>query len=253
MCDTRRQDERIETVLRQTHRSVQPVDSWEALRGRIDSRLDAATATARVIFWRRIALAAAACFAVTSLLLGYVTLRHARPEAAPVVLADADPPLLDDAQIERLTQAFAQVRNMFAERSPWFMIDSLGNSQLGLSEPQQPADATQRVIVVRLALRDRESSTAGQYADLVAFPRQRVDVRMQTAQGAILELSLVSVLQEDGRVSLRVAAQSNGDAATSTSASLDARAFRPLVRLRTGARWVDLGATAQAVLMAERG
>lgn len=253
MSDQQRQDEMIEALLREVHESAGPVDSWHALHGRIESRCHAVAPADEVVFWRRIAFAAAACFVVTATLLGYLLLQNQGVGPASSAVAKANPPLLDDAQIERLAQAFSQVRSVFAEQSPWFMVDSSGNSQLGLAEVQQAAGPRQRLIVLRLVLRDEQSQAQRPYADLVAFPRQRIEVRMRTAQGSAVEVSLVPALEDDGRISLHVVAQCDGDSPVGTTATVDESAFKALVHVRAGAHRIALDATAQSTPISERG
>ncbi len=72
-------DDRIKAALKETHDAIQPQDSWEALRSRIDKRLyekgsspaPASRLSHNAVFWRRVALAAAACLVVTVTLLIY--------------------------------------------------------------------------------------------------------------------------------------------------------------------------------------
>jgi hypothetical protein len=253
MYDRRHQDEMIEAFLREVHESTAPVDSWQALRGRIESRCRTAARPGEVFFWRRIAFAAAACFFVTAMLLGYLLLQNPSVRPASSAAAQEDPPLLDGVQVERLARAFAQVRSVFAGQSPWFMVDSLGNSQLGLAQGRPAGGQPQRLIVLRLVLRDEQSPSQRSYADLVAFPQQRIEVQMRTAQGSSIEVSLVPALEEDGRISLHVAAQGDGGSHTEAIATVDESAYRPLVHVRAGTLRIALDATAQSKIILERG
>jgi hypothetical protein len=253
MYDRWQQDEMIEAFLREVHESTAPADSWQALRGRIESRCRTAAPPGEVVFWRRIAFAAAACFFVTAMLLGYLLLQNPSVRPASSVATQADPPLLDGAQVERLVQAFAHVRSVFAEQSPWFMVDSLGNSQLGLAQGRHATGQAERLIVLRLVLRDEQSQSQRSYADLVAFPRQRIEVQMRTAQGSSIEVSLVPALEEDGRISLHIAAQGDGDSRTEATATVDESAYRPLIHVRAGTHRIALGATAQSKIILEQG
>ncbi len=252
MSDQQRQDKMIEALLREVHESAAPADSWQALRGRIESRCRTVTPVGEVIFWRRIALATAASFILTATLLGYFLLKNQGAGPASSAVANADPPLLDDAQIERLAQAFSHVRSVFAGQSPWFMVDSFGNSQLGLTQAQEPAGRPEKLIVLRLALRDAQSESQRAYADLVAFPQQRIEVQMRTAQGSVIEVALVPVLGDDGRVAVDVVARGDGDA-RAAAVRVDESAFRSLVHIRVGAHRIALNATAKPVSISEQG
>jgi len=249
----KRQDEIIDALLRQTHDMVEPADSWQALRRRIDDRLRPVAAAHDVIFWRRIALAAAACFLLTAALLSYLMLKNTGAGRSQSVLASAAPPLLNDAQVERLTQAFSQVRSIFNGQSPWLMIDSFGNSQLGLAQAGRAAAGMQSLIIVRLTLGDPQSDAEQPYADVVAFPLQRIDVQVRTAGGSAIEVSLVPTPQEDGRISLNLVAQGDGGQRTGATVSVGGSAVKSIARIRAGAGWVHLGAMARLVHISERG
>ena len=252
MHDQQRQDEQIEALLREVHESAAPADSWQALRGRIESRCRMAAPAREVVFWRGIAFAAAACFIVTATLLGYLLLHNHDTSPAPLALAKADPPLLDEAQTERLARAFSHVRSVFTGESPWFMVDSFGNSQLGLAQTQEAAGQSQKLIVLRLTLRDEQSQAQQPYADLVAFPQQRVDIQMRTAQGSVIEVSLVPVLGDNGRIAVDVVAGADDDS-RATAVRMDESAFRSLVHIRVGVHRIALDATAKPVSVSEQG
>ena len=74
-----RKDNIIDEILKDAHREIEPHDSWQALRTRIDHRISSkksasipATEMAkRLIFWRRLAFSMAACFLVTAGILIY--------------------------------------------------------------------------------------------------------------------------------------------------------------------------------------
>jgi len=75
-----KKDELIDVILKDAHSQIQPPDSWEALRGRIDDRIYGGYMPSISItrlgkdaaFWRRTALAMAACLVITSALLIYI-------------------------------------------------------------------------------------------------------------------------------------------------------------------------------------
>jgi hypothetical protein len=249
----KRQDERIDALLRQAHDAVEPADSWQALRGRIDDRLRPAGMARKVVFWRRIALTTAACFLLTVAILSYLVLKNPRADRSRPTLAAAAAPLLNDAQIEKLTQAFSQVRSIFNEQSPWLMIDSSGNSQLGLAQADRDATGAQSLIIVRLTLGDPQSDAEQPYADLIAFPQQRIDVQVRTAAGSAIEISLVPTAQEDGRIRLDLVARGDDGERVGAAVSVGGSAIEPIARIRAGAGWVYLGAMARLVHVSDRG
>lgn len=240
----------MDPILRDIYLGAEPADSWEQLRERVDAAVSRGHRSAQVhgklVFWRRVALALAACVILTTALLFRAWL--SRPSGAL-----SDPPLLTEMQAGRLVEAFAQVRDLFSAQNPWFAVDSAGDSRIGVSPRKQADERGQRAIVIRLALRDGRTAGGQAYTDLVLFPEQEVSIEMRTAEGSAIDVSVLPALHADGGVTLSVTAYGGDKVRTVGAASVDPDGFRPLLRLRAGSRWVSLGATARAVPVVEQG
>ncbi len=246
------QPEDIDPILREVYERTEPPDSWQALRERIGAALSqrsehAPSGQRQVVFWRRVALAMAACFvAAVGLLFYVVSAGRQTTSLHPTSLADA-PPLLTHAQIEPLIRAFSEVRSLFAEHQPWLMIDSAGNSQIGLSPNEASANRREGIIVLRLIVREENGRTGPRYADLVAYPQQRITFAMPTGAGSTIELHLVPTLRKDGRVDIDFTAQGDHGSRTAQITSVGQKAFTPLAQIQIGVHNVSLGAVAQPV------
>lgn len=250
--DKRDQHGDIDEILQEVYANTQPPDSWPALRERIgaavsDRRRRARSERRQIAFWRRAALAMAACLMVSiGLLLHRQAPRHSgdSPDAAGTAGGFA---LLTQAQTDRLVQAFAQVRGLFADQHPWLMIDSAGASQMGLTLPQGPGHPEEGLVVLRLAVEETGREDGRRYADLVVFPRQEVVCTLQTAAGSTIELRLVPVLGKDGRVDIDFVARLDGQTREGRVTQVGRDAFSSLAQLRLGASSFNLGATARPI------
>ena len=107
----------IDEAFKSAHSEIQPRDSWEALRARIDEKIGNKVISSiggrNVMFWRRAALVMAACFIITSALLIYVlhNIRNVQEQTGKGVL--------NQVQLYQLSTAFSQVRRLFNDQFPW--------------------------------------------------------------------------------------------------------------------------------------
>lgn len=250
--------EDIDGILREEYERTGPPDSWQALRERIDTALSqrgepSLCARRRIAFWRRTALALAACLVVvTGLLLCMLSAERRAASLKTAAFANT-PALLTQAEIGPLLQAFSQVRSLFADHQPWLMIDSVGNSQIGLTATGDLADREEGLIILRLIVQEDGGRAGDRYADLVAYPQQRITVVVQTAVGSAIELHLVPTLRKDGRVDLDFVARGDNDSRTARVIPVDPNAVRPLAQLQIGRHRFNLGAIAKAVPLSGQG
>lgn len=250
--------EDIDGILRQEYERTGPPDSWSALRERIDTALSqlgepSLFARRQIAFWRRAALALAACLVVVTGLL-FCVLSTDRWAASPKTAELAHTPgLLTQSQIGQLLQAFSQVRSFFVDHQPWLMIDSVGNSQIGLTANEDLGDREGGLIILRLIVQEEGDRADSRYADLVAYPRQRITLAVQTAAGSAIELHLVPTLRKDGRVDLDFVARGDNDSRTARVTPVGQNAFQPLAQLQIGMHRFGLGAIAKAVQLSGQG
>jgi hypothetical protein len=190
--------EDIDRILREVYEQTAPQDSWQALRERIDATLSRQDEHATAVTGRS-SSATWPCGArlpgAATGLLFYVVATNRRAVSLPVT---GTPALLTHAQIEPLVQAFSQARGLFADHQLWLMLDSIGNSQIGLTPNDASVPRPEEIIVLRLMLREGDSP-AGRYADRGGVPRQRI-TRHANGAGSTIELHLTPSLREDGRV-----------------------------------------------------
>jgi hypothetical protein len=251
-------DQDLDRVLRETYEGTTPPDSWQALRERIDTALtlhgqDRAWASRPVVFWRRTALALAACFVAALGLLIWVVSAGQQTGSLPTTESPGAPALLGQAQIERLVQAFSQVRGLFADHQPWLMIDSAGNSQMGLTPKRDVANATGDLIVLRLMVQEVGGQATDRYADLIAYPRQQITLTVPTAAGSTIELRLMPSLREGGGVDVEFMARDDSGSRTGRVIPVGRNAFTPLAQIQIGVHGFRVGAMAKPVPLSEQG
>jgi hypothetical protein len=231
-------NEPMDRLLQGVYEGTQPADSWEGLRDRIEQRLDDRRHRQSLILWRRAALALAACLVVTLGLLGYVWMRAPAAAAAP---------LLTSEQLVRLSTIFAQIRGMFAEQAAWFMVDSAGQTQMGLSNGAGAPNEAAPVVVLRLVLEEEGGAPKPQYWDVVALVRHPVDLRVSLQDGRTIAVSLLPELTAEGVVTLQTHAPTEGWADSGEARKIPDARYTSLGRVRAGSRWIGLQAIAKVV------
>jgi hypothetical protein len=225
----REQDEIMDRTLRRVYEQAGPADSWQDLRGRIDRRLAHSGRSHAVRWWRRTALALAACLVVTLGSLCYVLVHADRGGEGSVA------PLLTQGQLDRLEAVFQQIRGVFADEASWFVVDSAGRTQMGVSGPASPSQESGRVVVMRLVLSDDGPGRASQYLDVIARVQRVIDVQVTLRDGSSVRLSLVPELAEGGR------------GVAVSGVTVPEAAYASIGRVRTGDRWLHLQATGRIV------
>lgn len=238
--------EALERVLKETYRDVGPADSWDDLRKRIDERLAADGWRRQGVFWRRVAVAMAACFLVTAgLSVWFRTGSHEGD--TPRSLTIASLPGLTDSQIRRLGMVFEQIRVVFADQAAWFTVDSSGETRIGVSNEAALMKEAASAVVIRLALQGEIQAQDPRYLDVVAVLQRRVDLQIPLAEGILLEVSLLPRLRGDGRVVLETAIQAGGDIPMGGTVAVSDAPYTSLARVRAGDTWVQVQAIAKVV------
>lgn len=242
MTADRQQQERTERLLEETLGQVQPVDSWQGLRRRIDARLDRLPGDNRLVFWRRAAVALAACLLVTAGILVYCVVN--RP---PLGASASAAPLLTEAHVERLTEVFRNVGVLFAEESAWFMIDSTGESEIGTYDELNGSAPADRAVILRVALCPEHDPQNTRYVDVVTRPGGRMSVQVAVSDGVKVRLSLAAQLTAQGAVVLDATARANGARSVAQTTDVATGLYTSLLRVRAGAQWITLRATGTVV------
>lgn len=255
MNANKKNDDIIDAILKDTHREIEPPDSWEALRTRIDKRINSGKSSSlpsaqldrSVVFWRRIALAMAACFLLTAGLLVYVIgfVQHDknfRWQQATVT----NQGLFSPAQLNQLNKTFSNVRQLFRQQSPWIMVGAGNDAEIGVDEMVRTAD-TSKVIVVRLALNLEKQSAGHRYFDVVTFSDQLVNCQLPLVETLAIDISLKPILKKDGIIVLEINAGVGGGSESKSVANLVDDTFTSLVRLRANGEWVNIDGIAQSM------
>jgi hypothetical protein len=253
MDDQENKDDRIKAALREAHDAIQPQDSWEALRDRIDKRLyekgSSPASTLRLshnaVFWRRVALAAAACLVVTVTLLIY-TIKNTGINRREQ-MAFAEQGLLNQNQLEQLNTAFSHVRELFGEQCPWMVIDSGGEGEIGVNGGTEEATDTSKVIVIRLAVNFEGQKLKKQYFDIVTYPNQQVSFSMAVNEDSDLGVSVKPFMASGGGIAVEIkTGPESGDRAGET-VTVASDKFTSLTRVKSDGSWVDIDVVGRVV------
>jgi hypothetical protein len=252
MDKNEKHNEVITERLKNAYNEIQPVDSWEALRGRIDNGLNRKKASsaliiksaADVVFWRRTSLVLAACLLFASTLLIYVLCNLAGNQ--PKQITSADSGLLSTSQIEQLAKAFKNVRELFAAQSPWMVIDSGGAGEIGVDSQTGTAADTNRVIVIRLALNTEGRLEQQRYFDIVAAANQQVSFSTKLGDSN-MNISLRPILTSQGKVSVQIYTQVNNGLQLGGTVTISGNLFTSLAKVRCDTGWVSINAVGQPV------
>jgi hypothetical protein len=255
MNANKKNDEIVNAILKDTHRETEPPDSWEALRTRIDHRIDnrkssslpLAQQDGSVVFWRRIALAMAACFLLTAGLLvrtiGFVQRgKDSRRQHATTT----NQGLFSPAQLNQLNRTFSNVRELFGQQLPWIVVGAGSNAEIGVDEMVRREDIS-KVIVVRLALNLEKQKAGHRYFDVVTFSDQLVNCKLLLAENSAIAVSLKPIIRKDGIIAVEINARVNGSSESRSITTLRGNTFTSLVRLRANGEWVNIDGIAQSM------
>jgi hypothetical protein len=231
----------INEILKEAHNEIEPPDSWEALSSRINQRIDNRAnipdeTWAGIVFWKRLAAGMAACFLVTTGVLLYQLgfsdgLKQSQHEMADVA------GLLSQADLNRLSLTFSQVRQLFGQQSHWIMIGSDNSTQMGVDDAILPSDSKSRIIVVRLAASLEGSGTQRQYFDIVTVADRKAELRLPIAGVPPVKISLRPTVMGNGTIAVEI---------NMHNAKVDktlGHKFTSLVRTRTNGNWLNIDGT----------
>lgn len=246
----------IDEILKDAHKEIVPPDSWQALRARIDKKLqekellsssDTGRDTKETIFWRRLAFGMAACFLMTAGILIYFLLaNYGMQEYQQKQLAAANN-LLNQAELNRLNFAFSQVRQLFGQQSGWLMIGSENNTQVGVTDKIAPGVSTDKIVVVRLAVNRDGGQAARQYFDVVTFSNQQANFQLALDSTSVIDIFLKPMLKNDGRIEVEINAQINGGPQAKGISTVANNTFTSLVRMRANGNLVNIDGIGQSM------
>lgn len=245
----------VDAILKNAHREIEPPDSWEALRARIDRRMEsgklssvlAAQLDRRIAFWRRTAFAMAACLLVTTGLLIYVIgLAQGGKAFRQRQTATANQGLFSQAELSDLSRTFSNVRQLFGRQLPWIMVGSGTDAEIGVDQMVRPADAG-KIIIVRLAVNLEKGIATRRYFDVVTFPSQKADFQLPVGDASVMDVSLRPILKNDGIIAVEINAKVGGGSESQSIATVVDDRFTSLVRLRADGEWVNIDGIGQSM------
>jgi|GEM_PF-3367585 len=252
------EDNSIDAILKQVHEEIEPVDSWQALRTRIEKKLtqtDAATrssqtaAVTHLVFWHRAAMVMAACFVITLgiviYMLGFnrgLQKHHNDFTSTPVAYRVFNP-----NELHQRIATFEQVRELFGQQLPWIMIGFDSSPQMGLVNVQEQIRDNQTLVIVRLAVSMDEQEDQRQYYDVVTFSNQKVNLVLPLPDGKIAEVLLTPEVRKDNQMFVQLRTSVNGTSEAGSSTRIENNTFVPLVRLRSNGNWFNIEGIGQTI------
>lgn len=247
--DTNKKDE-FNDILKQAHEEIQPRDSWQALRSRIDERINNKNTSSGLItklngnisFWRRAALAAAACLVITSALLICVILDNKHQSNFPY-----KDNLLAQNQIVNLSEAFSHVQDLFEQNCPWMIISAAGKGELGDENQKLNAADNKKIIVLRLAVNIPNENNAQQYFDVVTFENQLVTFDMPVAGDTNINLTLKSAIVKNNMIEVEISTRFNSGVSKNNIVTIANNSFKRLTSIKTNGSWINIIATGQSL------
>jgi hypothetical protein len=252
MNPNEKNDSAIDAILTHCHREIEPPDSWQALRTRINRQMESEKSSfirlgERVIFWRRMALAMAACLFLTATLLIYIiVLAAGDTDLSNRRTATTMQGLFSQAQLNQLMKTFSNVRELFGEQLPWMVVGSTNDAEIGVDQTPRTADSS-RIVVVRLAVNLDKPNATRRYFDIVTFPNQQVTFQMPMVDAPAVNILLKPILKNNSAVAVEINAKVNGDSDVKSITTVDDSEFASLVRLRANGEWVNIDGIGQSM------
>lgn len=246
--DTGKKDNLENEVIKEAYNLIQPQDSWEALKNRVEKRVfeEPGSSVLRIgrdtAFWRRLALALAACLVITSGLLFYVLGNFQNDRQKQL---SKDKGLLDQGQLDRLGVAFSHVRELFGTPCPWMVIDSGGEGEIGVNNRISETADSGKIIVIRLAVNIEGREIQRHYLDVVAFSNQQVSFNISVAEDKNIGVSIKPFATVDGRVTVEMNAKADGGTQKSDIVAVADNKFTSLARIKFNDNWISIDATGQ--------
>jgi hypothetical protein len=240
--------DKINYALKEAHETIEPLDSWQALRSRIDKKIENGQTEAGLVtklngniaFWRRTAIAAAACLVITSVLLIYVAFNN---PATNIYNQN----LLAQDQLQQLREAFSQVQELFNQNCPWIVINSTGKGDIGVENQEINLSEAKKIIVMRLALNPQDNQTAPQYFDVVAYNNQLVSFDASVSDSSNMSIALKPVIREGNRIEVEINTQLNSGLKINNTVTIADNSFKTLARVKTNGSWININATGQSI------
>ncbi len=252
MNTNKNNNDAIDNALGDAYRKIEPPQGWDALRTRIEQKVENAESSGtkesikEILYWRRLALVMAACFLVTAGTLIYFFSSHHGAQEYEQQIASTDN-LLTLTEVNRLSAAFSQVRQLFGQQSQWIMIGSKDDTQLGVVDKPPLTAENNKVIAIRLMTTHNNGLQTSQYFDLVIFSNQQADFQLLFADSSSVKLSVKPILKSNGKIDVEIIATTDTGSQISNINTITDRAFTSLVRMRTNGNLLTINGTGRLI------
>lgn len=242
-------DQNLHNLCTRIHHEIEPSDSWQALRARIDNRLcrPPAQYVGNILFWKRLAFSMAACFLLTAgTMIYFLGTLH---EAQQYRMTDAAGVnnMLSQTDLNNLSVTFSHIRHLFGEQSQWIMVGSGDRTQMGVADTTVSSENSNKIVVVRLVVNMDNMESGQQYYDIVTFSDQRTDFQLPINDVSEIHVSLTPTLQDNGRIEVQIAAQAGTQSNTHVLSTIQNDRFTSLIRMRTNGSWISIDGTGQTI------
>ncbi len=191
----------------------------------------------KAAFWRRAALALAACLVLTSAFLICAIYRQSENQQ------QTTQGLLSRGEVEQLGTVFSHIRTLFGTQQPWLVVEAGGKGEIGVENSTSGQVQAGRVLIIRLAVNTQDKL---QYYDVVALSSQMVSFSIPATDGRNMDVSLKPTLTNGSRIAVEIKARlDNGPQVGDTVTIADNR-FTSLVRVKSDSKWVSIDAVGQS-------
>jgi hypothetical protein len=247
--DEKNKKDELSEFLKEAYEQIQPRDSWQALRSRIDKKIenrkDASgfinKLNGNIVFWRRAAFAAAACLVITFILLLYCIFNNHQNGFA------GTNNLLVKNQLKQLSEAFSQVQDLFNQNCPWIMINSSGKGEIGDESKKINASEAKKIIVLRLAVNINSDQAKPQLFDVVTFDNQLVSFDMPVTENSNMSVTLRPVISANNKIEVQIDTRLDSGSKTNNTVTIADDSFKTLARVKSNGSWININATGQSL------
>jgi hypothetical protein len=247
-------DDYLDHLIKETYDQSTPVDSWQALRQRIDQRLSQDLSSTRSTdvrrdfssgFWRQTALVLAACLVVAVGLILYLMGLDRPGLKSPVnALATEDYRLFSPVELQQRWTTFAEVQQLFPHQSQWIMVGMEGEAEMGIEEAPAVSHNHPPVIIVRLAVSREGEHTPPRYFDIITFAQRDTRIMLPVSPNTSTGVSLSPALEKDGRIRLCMKARIDNQREAAYTTVVSQEAFTHLLRVPVGDHWIQIAGIA---------
>jgi hypothetical protein len=239
-------------ILKNAYQGITPSDSWQALRARIDRKIDSKSLVSspemrNIAFWRRLSFGMAACFLITLGILIYFLGAHYGVQEYQQQHISAANNLLSQADLNRLSFAFSQVQQLFGQQSQWVMIGSGNSTEMGVADMMISGADSSKVVVVRLAVNLENEQGQQQYFDIVALSNQQARFQLPIVGASAIDVRLRPTLRNDGRIEIEIDAQADSTSRANSVSTVVDDEFTSLLRMRANGTWVNIDGVGKSI------